>query len=54
MLWNAEVPNRCHQSNPLAADGGQFNPVHKFTGYVFKIYFNIILPSVSTSQEVSF
>jgi hypothetical protein len=44
---NMKVHYRVHESPSQHSDLSQMNPVHNLTTCFFKIYFNIILPSMS-------
>jgi hypothetical protein len=52
-LWNLKVHCHVRDRLPLIPILSQMNPVHNFSPYFIKIYFNIILPSMPMSSELS-
>jgi hypothetical protein len=53
-FWNPKVHYRVHKSPPPFAILSQMNPVHSLTLCIFKILFNIILPSTLRFPKWSF
>jgi hypothetical protein len=53
LLWNPKFHYPLHMSSPFDSTTNHMNPVHNFTHYFFKLYFNIILPSTSRSSKWS-
>ena len=43
--WNSTVHYHIHNSSPLFPVPSHINPVHVHPSYVFKFYFNVILPT---------
>jgi hypothetical protein len=46
-------PYRVHKNPSLTAVLSQINPVHSFASYIFKICFNIILPSMLCALKLT-
>jgi len=49
LLWTLKLHYYVHKSPPQNPIPSNVNPVHTLTSYSFKIYFNIILPSMLCS-----
>jgi hypothetical protein len=53
LSWNLNVHYPVHKGQPLVPILGQTNPVHTLTPYLYKLQFNINLPSTLTRNDHS-
>jgi hypothetical protein len=53
ILWNPQLHCSVQRCRPLGPVLSQISPVHVNALYLFKVYFNIILPSMPRSSKLS-
>jgi hypothetical protein len=53
LIWNTKVHHHIHNSASLVPNMGQTNPVQGLSSYLYKIHFNILLPSMRRSSRIS-
>jgi hypothetical protein len=53
IVWNPKFHYRIHKSTPLVNVLNQTDTIHTVPAYFFKIYFNVILPSMPRSSKWS-
>jgi len=51
LIWNTEVHHHNHNSASFVPNMGHTNPVQGLSSYLYKIHFNILLPSMLRLPE---